>query len=43
MDFDAERFMKDIEAVMKVPGSEGAGSDVDIEEGSSSDMDFGKN
>lgn len=40
VDFDAERFMKDIESVMKVPGSEFTGSDVDIEEGSSSDMDF---
>lgn len=34
--------MKDMESVMKFPGSEETGSDEDIEEGSSSDMDFGK-
>lgn len=42
VDFDAERFLKDIELAMKPPDSEGAGSNVDIEEDSSSDMEFGK-
>lgn len=42
VDFDVDRFMKDMESVMKFPGSEETGSDEDIEEGSSSDMDFGK-
>lgn len=40
VDFDVERFMKDIESVMKFPRSDDADSDVDVEEGSSSDMDF---
>ncbi|KAM7515792.1 hypothetical protein LguiA_005375 [Lonicera macranthoides] len=40
IDFDVDRFMKDMESVMKFPGSEEAGNDEDIEEGSSSDMDF---
>ncbi|KAL8127519.1 protein ecdysoneless homolog isoform X2 [Apium graveolens] len=41
VDFDVERFMKDIESVMKLPRSDDADSDVAAEEGSSSDMDFG--
>lgn len=42
VNFDVERFMKDIESVMKFPRSDDAGSDVAAEEGSSSDMDVGK-
>lgn len=42
VDFDVDRFMKDIESVMKLPRSDDVDSDVAAEEGSSSDMDFGK-
>ena len=35
-----DRFIKDMESIMKQHGSKGANSD--IEEGSSSDLDFGK-
>lgn len=40
VEFDADRFMKDMESVLTRQGFEGGGSDVDLEEGSSSDMDF---
>lgn len=40
MDLDVDRFIKDMESVMRSPGLED-GSDVDSEEASSSDMDFG--
>lgn len=40
VDFDVDRFMKELESVTR-PGGEDDGSDVDAEEGSSSDMDFG--
>ncbi|XP_057961816.1 protein ecdysoneless homolog [Malania oleifera] len=40
VDFDMDRFMKDIESVVGHPGCEETGSAADIEEGSSSDMDF---
>lgn len=42
VDFDVERFMKEMESVMKLPRSDDTGNDVAAEEGSSSDMDFGK-
>lgn len=42
VDFDVERFMKEIESVMKLPHSNDTGSEVAAEEGSSSDMEFGK-
>lgn len=44
MDFDLDRFMKDMEAVIGRQGSEDTHSNEDIEEGSlcDSDMDFGK-
>lgn len=35
-----DQFIKDVESVMKLPGGEVANSN--IEEGSSSDLDFGK-
>ena len=43
VDFDVDRFMKDMESVMGHQVSEDASSNLDIEEGSSSDsdMDFG--
>lgn len=41
MDLNVDRFIKDIESVMKRQGFENAGSDVDVE-GSSSDFDLGK-
>lgn len=40
VDFDVDRFMKDMESVMRRQGNEDTGSDVDIEEESSSDMEF---
>ncbi|KAL6977878.1 hypothetical protein U1Q18_026661 [Sarracenia purpurea var. burkii] len=40
VDFNVDRFMKDMESVMGHQGSEDTHSNVDIEEGSSSDMDF---
>ncbi|WOG92128.1 hypothetical protein DCAR_0311387 [Daucus carota subsp. sativus] len=40
VDFDVERFMKEIESVMKLPHSNDTGSEVAAEEGSSSDMEF---
>lgn len=42
MDLDVDRFFKDVESMMKSHGGEEATSDDDIEEGSSSDLDFGK-
>lgn len=39
VDFDADQFFKEMESVMNCPG-EAANSN--IEEGSSSDLDFGK-
>lgn len=39
MDFDADQFIKEMESVMKRPGE---ASNSNIEEGSSSDLDFGK-
>lgn len=42
MDLNVDRFLQDIESVMKGQGFVNAGSDVDIEEGSSSDFDLGK-
>ncbi|PQM36157.1 protein ecdysoneless homolog [Prunus yedoensis var. nudiflora] len=40
VDFDADRFFKDVESMMKCHGDEDATSDDGIEEGSSSDLDF---
>ncbi|XP_015058488.1 protein ecdysoneless homolog [Solanum pennellii] len=40
VDFDVDHFMKDLESFMRGQGNEDIGSDVDIEEGSSSDMEF---
>ncbi|KAI5669753.1 hypothetical protein M9H77_19606 [Catharanthus roseus] len=40
VNFDVDRFMKDMKSVMKRPGFQNDGSDVELEEGSSSDMDF---
>ena len=40
VDIDVDQFIKDMESIMKQHGSKGANSD--IEEGSSSDLDFGK-
>ncbi|KAL3355319.1 hypothetical protein AABB24_019409 [Solanum stoloniferum] len=40
VDFDVDRFMKDMESFVRRQGNEDTGSDVDIEEGSSSDMEF---
>ncbi|XP_059641856.1 protein ecdysoneless homolog [Cornus florida] len=40
VDFDVDRFIKDMESVMRRPVSEDTGRDVELEEGSSSDMDF---
>lgn len=42
MDFDADRFFKDVESIMKGHRDGDAASDDDFEEGSSSDLDFGK-
>jgi hypothetical protein len=42
VDLDVDRFVKDMESIMKRQGFEDAGSNVDIEEGSSSDFDMGK-
>lgn len=42
VDFDVDRFMKDMESFVRRQGNEDTGSDVDIEEGSSSDMEFGE-
>lgn len=36
-----DRFIKDMESIMKRQGFEDIASDDDIEEGSSSDLDFG--
>ncbi|KAL2246666.1 UNVERIFIED_CONTAM: Protein ecdysoneless [Sesamum indicum] len=40
VDFDVDQFMKDMETVMGNRGSKDNGSDFDLEEGSSSDLDF---
>ncbi|KAK4430513.1 protein ecdysoneless [Sesamum alatum] len=40
VDFDVDQFMKDMETVMGHRGSKDTGSDFDVEEGSSSDLDF---
>ncbi|KAK9949381.1 hypothetical protein M0R45_004907 [Rubus argutus] len=40
VDLDVDRFFKDVESMMKSHGGEEATSDDDIEEGSSSDLDF---
>ncbi|KAH0714155.1 hypothetical protein KY284_007060 [Solanum tuberosum] len=40
VDFDVDRFMKDMESFVRRQGNEDTGSDVGIEEGSSSDMEF---
>lgn len=40
VDFDADQFMKDIETVMGHRGSDENDSDLDLEEGLSSDLDF---
>ncbi|KAL0423163.1 UNVERIFIED_CONTAM: protein ecdysoneless [Sesamum radiatum] len=40
VDFDVDQFMKDMETVMGHRGSKDKGSDFDLEEGSSSDLDF---
>lgn len=39
MDLDVDQFMKDMESILKRPGEV---ADSNIEEGSSSDLDFGK-
>ena len=41
MELDVDRFIKDMESVMRRPVHEDDTADVDSEEGSSSDMDFG--
>lgn len=41
MDFDVDRLMKELESATRLAGAEDGVSD-DAEEGSSSDMDFGK-
>ncbi|KAI5668838.1 hypothetical protein M9H77_18691 [Catharanthus roseus] len=41
VNLDVDRFIKDMESVMKREGFHNDGSDVELEEGSSSDMDFG--
>ncbi|KAK4778215.1 hypothetical protein SAY87_018402 [Trapa incisa] len=40
VDLDVDRFMKEMETIMRCQGNEDSVSDLDIEEGSSSDMDF---
>lgn len=40
VDFDVDCFMKDMESFVRHQGNQDTGSDVDIEEGSSSDMEF---
>ncbi|KAL3838658.1 hypothetical protein ACJIZ3_023249 [Penstemon smallii] len=40
VDFDVDQFMIDMESVMRHRSSKDNGSDLDLEEGSSSDMDF---
>ena len=40
MELDADRFIKDMESVMRRPVHEDVTADVDSEGGSSSDMDF---
>ncbi|KAI3462136.1 hypothetical protein Pfo_018799 [Paulownia fortunei] len=40
VDFDVDQFMKDMETVMGHRGSKDNGSDLDLEEGLSSDLDF---
>ncbi|KAK6923274.1 Ecd family [Dillenia turbinata] len=40
VDFDVDRFIKDMESAMQHPEHEGAADDDDTNEGSSSDMDF---
>lgn len=42
VDFDVDRFMKDMESVINRPGYENNANEVDSEEGSSSDMEFGR-
>lgn len=42
MDLNVDRFIQDMESVMKRQGFVDVGSDVDIEERSSSDFDIGK-
>jgi hypothetical protein len=41
VDLDVDQFLKEMESVMKCPG-EAASANSNIEEGSSSDLDFGK-
>lgn len=41
VDFDADQFMKDMETIMGHHGPERNDNDLDLEEGSSSDLDFG--
>ncbi|XP_042042511.1 protein ecdysoneless homolog isoform X2 [Salvia splendens] len=40
VDLDVDQFMKDMESVMGLRGSDKNDSDIDLEEGSSSDLDF---
>lgn len=42
VDFDVDLFMKDMESFVRRQGNEDTGRDVDIGEGSSSDMEFGE-
>lgn len=42
VDLNVDRFMKDMESIMKCQENEDSASELDIEESSSSDMDFGK-
>ncbi|KAF8377392.1 hypothetical protein HHK36_030769 [Tetracentron sinense] len=42
VDLDVDRFMRDMESVIGRAGCEGTASYADMEEGSSSDMDFGR-
>lgn len=41
VDFDADQFMKDMEKLMGHHGSKDIGSDLDLDEGLSSDLDYG--
>lgn len=41
VDFDADQFMKDMEKLMGHHGSKDIGSDLDLDEGLSSDLDSG--
>lgn len=42
MNLDVDSFMKEMESIMMRQGSQDAASEDDFEEGSSSDLDFGK-